>query len=48
MERHQFFKKALKLIKSAESNYQHGRSYQGQKKLTEAHDLIRDFLGDNL
>lgn len=35
------------LTKSARSNYEHGRSYIGQKKLIEAHELLTEFLGDN-
>ena len=48
MNTHQFFINLKKLIKSSESNYTHGRSYMGQKKLIEAHKLIEEYLGDNL
>lgn len=48
VDRHKMFQQLKELIKSSESNYQHGRSYQGQKRLIEAHSIITDFLGDNL
>ena len=47
-ERHKMFQLLKDLIKSSESNYQHGRSFQGQKRLIEAHSIITEFLGDNL
>lgn len=47
-DRHKMFQQLKEVIKSSESNYQHGRSFIGQKKLIEAHGLIADFLGDNL
>ena len=47
-DRHKMFQQLKELIKSSESNYQHGRSYQGQKRLIEAHSIITEFLGDNL
>lgn len=43
-----FFDQLEKLIKSSRSNYEHGRTYIGQKKLIESHRLIEEFLGDNL
>ena len=46
--RHEFFQDLKKLLKSSESNYLHGRSYIGQKKLIESHRRISEFLGDNL
>ena len=46
--RHKMFRDLKELIKSSESNYQRGRSYQGQKRLIEAHSIIADYLGDNL
>ena len=46
--RHEFFQDLKKLIKSSESNYMHGRSYIGQKKLIESHRRISEVLGDNL
>lgn len=48
MDRQDFFTKLEKLVKSSRSNYEHGRSYVGQGKMIEAHDLITEFLGDNL
>ena len=47
-DRHKMFQQLKELIKSSESNYQHGRSFQGQKRLIEAHSIITEFLGDNL
>ena len=47
-DRHKMFQQLKELIKSAESNYQHGRSFQGQKRLIEAHSILTEFLGDNL
>jgi len=46
--RHEFFQETKKLLKSSESNYMHGRTYIGQKKLIEVHRKITEFLGDNL
>ena len=46
--RHEFFQEMKKLLKSSESNYMHGRTYIGQKKLIEVHRGITEFLGDNL
>ena len=47
-DRHKMFRQLKELIKSSESNYKHGRTYIGQKKLIEAHSIITEFLGDNL
>lgn len=43
IERTQFFDELQKLIKSSRSNYEHGRSYIGQRKIKEALDMIHDF-----
>ena len=48
ISRHEFFQETKKLLKSSESNYMHGRTYIGQKKLIEVHRKITEFLGDNL
>lgn len=48
MEIGKFFNDLKKTILSAESDTHHGRGYQGQRKLVEAHNLITEYLGDNL
>ena len=48
MSRHEFFQQAKKFLKSSQSDYMHGRTYVGQKKLIEVHRMITEFLGDNL
>ncbi len=48
MDRTEFFNEVEKRVKSARSNYEHGRSHQGQKILVGLHGFIADFLGDNL
>ena len=48
MKQSQFFDKLSRLIQSSRSNYAHGRSWIGQEKLNQAHQLIEEYLGDNL